>query len=234
MQGVLIGGKSYDLVSPRSKVRIPVLGPSDHGMEFKPGEGYNKRREVDITLGVVHWTGSENPVEVMYKTLRKRRLGVEYCISPHGVLYQFCDMMRVDTADAGSANKISWGVEIVNAGIRRANTLWREPRYRKVKMGPRHAYSTKIHGKKVNCWDFYPAQFETLCALNKLISDVVPTYSDEVSIAPGVIDWKNFCGAVGHYNISERKLDPGTEPMSNLRFFMKMGVLPTYMCKEPS
>lgn len=226
--GVIIGGKSYPLIHPLTKHPIPVFGPRDHGMEFKPGDGYNKRRRVAITLGVAHWTGSENAAETMFKVLNKRKLGVEYCISPMGSLYQFCDMMEVDTADAGHANKISWGVEVVNAGIRRPGNLWREPRGRN--LGPRYAYDTVIHGRKVRCWDYYPAQIATLCALNRLIADVVPTCGEAVCTEPGVIDWANFNGTVGHYNLTERKLDPGTEPMKNLAHFMKTGEIPN-MCK---
>jgi N-acetyl-anhydromuramyl-L-alanine amidase AmpD len=224
--GVIIAGNSYPLLHPLDNCPIPVFGPKDHGMEFKPGEGYNRERRVNITLGVIHWTGSENSVETMFSVLRKRSLGVEYCIDAYGSLYQFCDMVKVDTADAGAANKISWGVEVVNAGIRRAGEFWREPRYRKAKMGPRRGYDTVIHGKKIRCWDFYPAQFAAVCALTRLISDVVPTCSDKVCTVPGVIDWKNFNGTVGHYNLTQRKLDPGTAPMESLAEYMATGHLP--------
>jgi hypothetical protein len=226
-EGVLIDGKYHDLRHPITGFHIPVFGLEDHKMEFKPGDGHNKERTEDITLGVVHWTGSENALETMFRVLNGRDLGVEYAISPYGSLYQFCDMMRVDTADAGAANKISWGVEVVNAGIRRMNTLWREPRYRKIKMGPRHAYDTRIHDRKVRCWDFYPAQTATLCALNKLIADVVPSYGPAVSTQDGVIDFKSFVGAVGHLNVSRGKIDPGTLPMENLDHFMRTGELPS-------
>lgn len=224
--GVIIGGGNYELLHPKTNQPIPVFNWKDTGMEFKIGDGYNKRRTVDITLGVIHWTGSENSVETMFKVLNKRKLGVEYCISPYGSLYQFCDMMEVDTADAGAANKISWGVEIVNAGIRRPGTLWREPQYRKTKMGPRRGYDTNIHGRNVRCWDFYEEQTMTLFALNRLIHYVVPTYESNVCVAPIEIDWKNFKGAVGHYNITKKKLDPGTEPMRKLREFMDNELYP--------
>ena len=229
--GVIIGGRSYELIHPETGTPIPIFNWKDTGMEFKIGDGYNKRRKADITLGVIHWTGSENSVETMFKVLNKRKLGVEYCISPYGSLYQFCDMMEVDTADAGAANKISWGVEVVNAGIRSINTVWREPRYRKTKMGPRHPYETRIHGRNVKCWDFYKEQTMTLLALNSLIAEVVPTYESNVCIANEEINWREFKGAIGHFHITRRKLDPGTEPMKHLHGFMKYGILPGYICK---
>lgn len=224
--GVLVGGKIYPLVHPITGHPIPVFGPEDHKIEFHPGDGYNKKRVKDIDLGVFHWTGSENSVETMARTLRKRKLGVEFAISPMGSLYQFCDPTKVDTADAGIANSRSWGVEIVNAGIRRASTLWREPRYRKVKMGPREPYDTTIHGRKLRCWDFYPQQTITACALNLLLVGALPTYPKDVCTVPGEVAIKGpgaVVGAIGHYNITAKKLDPGTKLMGTLDAFMRTG-----------
>lgn len=227
MDGVRIGGKVYPLLHPLTQHPIPVFGPEDHGIRFDVGDGYNKARRKPIDLGVFHWTGSENSVETMANTLRKRKLGVEFAISPYGSLFQFCDMMEVDTADAGIANSRSWGVEIVNAGVRRASTLWREPRYRKTKMGPRHAYDTELHGRKLKCWDFYPIQKTTAFALNRLIADVVDTYPEDVCVTPGVVPrLHKVFGAVGHYNISAKKLDPGPQFMRELADFMRNGTLP--------
>lgn len=225
--GVLIGGKIYPLNHPITGHPIPVFGPKDHGFEFKAGDGYNKKRVKDIDLGVFHWTGSENAVETMVETLRKRSLGVEFAISPMGSLYQFCDPLEVDTADAGIANSRSWGVEMVNAGIRRAATLWMEPRQRKIKMGPRPSYDTVLHRKAIKCWDFYPVQTITACALNKLMVAALPTYTSDVCTVPGVIKLDNTVkGAIGHYNITDEKLDPGTRFMQHLAVFMKTGELP--------
>ncbi len=205
-------------------------------MEFHPGDGHNKRRMAALDLSVWHWTGSENALETMFRVLMKRKLGVEFAISPYGSLYQFCDPTKVDTADAGIANARSWGVEMVNAGIRRRSTLWREPRYRKIKMGPRDKYDCRIHGKKVRVWNFYTAQIITAFALNRLMSDVVGTYPANVATAPTVLDVKAKTngdrhtfdrhivqGAVGHYNVSRRKLDPGPLFMAQLSHYMKTG-----------
>jgi len=225
-EGILVGGKIYPLLHPITKHPIPVLGTQDHKIEFKPGDGYNKKRVKPIDLGVYHWTGSENQVETMVKVLRQRKLGVEFAISPYGVLYQFCDPMLVDTADAGIANSRSWGVEIVSAGIRRMNTLWMEPRARKPPMGPRPSYDTVLHGKKLKCYDFYPAQTATACALNKVMTEAIPGYAKDVCTVPGVVDLATVKGAIGHYNITNEKLDPGTQFMTHLAEFMKTGNLP--------
>lgn len=226
--GILVGGKIYPLNHPITGHPIPVFGPEDTGIRFEVGDGYNKKRVKEIDLGVFHWTGSENAVETMARVLRKRKLGVEFAISPYGSLYQFCDPLEVDTADAGIANSRSWGVEIVNAGIRRWKRLWREPRYRKVPMGPREKYDTRIHNRRVRCWDFYPVQTITACALNKVLVEAIDTYPANVCTEPGIIAIKGddvFKGAIGHYNVTRRKLDPGTKLMETLSEFMASGTL---------
>jgi len=223
--GITVGGEVYPICHPITGHPIPVFGPEDHGIRFEPGDGYNKKRKKPIDLGVFHWTGSENAVEIMVKTLRKRKLGVEFAISPMGSLYQFCDPVEVDTADAGIANSRSWGVEIVNAGIRRWKTAWREPRYRKVKMGPREKYDTRLHGRKLRCWDFYPVQTATACALNRVLACVIESYPIDVCTEPGVVSLDEVKGAIGHYNVTRKKLDPGTKLMETLAEFMASGKL---------
>jgi N-acetyl-anhydromuramyl-L-alanine amidase AmpD len=218
--GIVIDGKVWPLVHPITKHPIPVFGPEDHGMEFHPGDGYNKARRKPIDLVVWHWTGSENAPETMYKVLVSRKLGVEFAISSLGNVYQFCDPAKVDTADAGSVNARSIGVEIVNAGIRRVNTLWREPRNRKTKLGPREAYDTIIHGQKIRCWDFYPNQTEVACALASLFTDAIDTLPGVVAPGSDVLsqhDLDLFKGHCGHLQISAKKLDPGTQFLDNLR-----------------
>lgn len=232
-EGILIDGKYYDLRHPKTNIPIPVFGPEDHKMEFRVGEGWNKPRKEPIDLAVWHWTGSENAVETMYRVLNNRKLGVEFAISPLGSVFQFCDPAKVDTADAGWVNARSIGVEIVNAGVRRLNTLWREPRTRKPKLGPRMGYDTRIHGVKLRCWDFYPWQTYTALALAKVFSDAIPTLPARV--APGAsVDipaMKEFTGHCGHYHVSRKKTDPGTEFIKNLRTFFD-GELPDLSGQE--
>jgi len=232
LNGILIGGKCYSVLHPVTGTPIPVLGPQDHKIEFKVGEGYNKRRAVPIDLGVFHWTGDELPVENMARILGKMKLGVEFAIAPHGVLYQFCDPTVVNTADAGEANARSWGVEITNAGIRSMSTLWRAPQYKKIPMGPRDSYETVIHGKKVKCWDFYPEQKATAFALNVAMVRAIPTYYSEVCVTPGVVDLSATRGAIGHYNVTTNKLDPGTRFMNELAEFMEKDKIPESLLKK--
>jgi len=221
--GVLIRGKSIPLLHPITKHPINVFGPEDHNMEFKIGTGYNKRRRVDIRGGIIHWTGSENSVETMYRVLNNRKLGVEYCITPMGSLYYFCDPTKVDTADAGAANKFTWGVEMICAGLVQKKKPGKKFRPWKApgNMGPRTKYKTKIHGAKLTCRQMYPAQLQTLFARNALMVDNLPKYDEEVCTEPGVIDFKRFHGAMGHYNLKRGKTDPGPHTMEALARFMK-------------
>jgi hypothetical protein len=224
--GITVGGKLYPVLHPITGHPIPIFSPEDTGIQFEPGDGYNKKRVKDIDLGVFHWTGSENAVETMARVLRKRKLGVEFAISPYGSIYQFCDPLEVDTADAGIANSRSWGVEIVNAGIRRWKTMWREPRYRKVPMGPRKPFEMQLHGRKrkIRCWDFYTVQTISACALNRVLVEAIETYPSEVCTTPGVVTIKGenpVKGAIGHYNVTKKKLDPGTKLMETLSEFMQ-------------
>ena len=224
--GLTIGGKVYSVVHPITGHPVPVLGPEDHKVEFRPGDGYNKKRVKPIDLGVFHWTGSENSVDQMVRTLRQRKLGVKFAISPYGVIYQFCDPMEVDTADAGIVNSRSWGVEMVNAGFRRMSTLWREPRYRKPPMGPRTYQSVVMHGKKVTVYDFYPAQTQAAFALNSTLVAAIPTYSSAVCTESTVVDMTNVKGAVGHFHITDAKYDPGLPFMQELAAHMAASTKP--------
>ncbi len=225
-EGVLVGGELRDLRHPITGYPIPIFGPDDHGMEFEPGDGHNTHRVQDIDLGIFHWTGSENSLETMFRTLNKRGLGVFSAISPYGSLYTFADPLVVKGAHAGKVNPRAWGCEMVNAGIRRMSTLWREPRYRKVKMGAREKYDCRIHGRKVRIWDFYPAQKMTMFALNRLMVDAIDSYPAEVNTAPVVLPLTGddrVTGAAAHYNVNRRKLDCGPLPMAQLDHFMKTG-----------
>ncbi len=241
-KGVLVGGKFYPLLHPITQHPIPVFGAVEkgdgwlweHGMEFKIGEGYNKARVVPITLGVYHWTGSENPVETMFRVLNGRKLGIEFVITPLGSLYQMCDPLRVDTADAGAANKISFGCEMINQGLRQWYNpkKWKTPRAQSrsgFDLGPRMSYETEIHGRKKRIYDFYPQQTVTACALNELMVEAIPSYTDAVCTEPGVMDWRHFNGAVGHLNLKTSKTDPGTRLMGNLDHFMRTGTLPNHL-----
>lgn len=204
------------VLHPLTKHPIPCFGPDDHGMEFKVGVGHNRRRRAKITGGVVHYTGSENPVETMFRVLNGRELGVETAITPMGSLFWFCDALEVDTADAGGANKKTWGVECISTGmIKPGKRLKRIPH-----MPPRERYKARIHGKWRNYVKLYPAQQQTLNALNAVMVDAIPTCGEDVCTMPGVINFKNFKGTIAHYNVKRTKTDVDPFTMTALDFHM--------------
>ncbi len=215
-EGIVLAGGIHPLLHPITKHPIPVFGPADTGMEFKIGTGYNKRRRVPLRAGIIHWTGSENPVETMFRVLNRRKLGVEFAITALGNVYQFCDPTEVDTADAGAANKFSWGVEMVCAGLVQKGKRVKPPQH----MPQRTRYKTEIHGRKLTCRQMYPAQLQSLFALNALMVDNVDEYEEWVCVDPGVINFKRFRGAMGHYNLKRGKTDPGPHTMAELQRFM--------------
>jgi hypothetical protein len=89
-------------------------------------------------------------------------------------------------------------------------------------------YETEIHGRKVRMWGLYPQQVALMCALNQVMVEAIPTYGADVCTEPGVIDFKNFSGAMAHYNVSRKKVDIGTVPMAQLDHFMRTGQMPEF------
>lgn len=130
---------------------VPVLNWAQHGLVF-PGLAPRKRTDV-VTL---HWTGAENPAEVMFANLRKRGLSVHFFIGHKGDVWQFNDA-DANAAHASGMNARAVGIEIQNrangerlqSGIQRA--LIRET----------------IHGRDVTYTLFTPAQIHaalSVCA----------------------------------------------------------------------
>lgn len=206
-----------------------VLTWHDHGVEFRAGEGFNKRRRSTIDLCVWHWSGGENEPLTMVRTLRKRKLGIEFAIGSTGVVYQFCDPMRVDTADAGPVNARSVGVEVINYGVRsfsREDDAFRAGGLLIPKRGVGRTRSEHtIHGRRHTVASFYPAQIAAAQALADALSRALPI-PPQVPLDDSrnwVIDHAlsadalgAFSGHVGHYHVSKRKLDPGPQFMREL------------------
>ena len=218
--GIQVNGKVFAVCHPDTRHPIPVLAWNDAAgsirvPEFKAGDGFNKKRTHDIELVVWHWTGGEREPDAMAEVLRKRKLGVEFAISRLGVIFQFCDPAYVDTADAGTVNYRSVGVEMVSYGYRRF--LRMVPKLGKDRL----IYDADTHGRVVKTARFYAHQVTSACALADALSDAlgVPRETPDADgvYAPALArDGTRFKGHVGHYHVSKRKRDPGPMFMDEL------------------
>jgi hypothetical protein len=219
MNGIMIGGVIHPL---KTSAGVPVQvrrwndGQLPVVPEFKAGDGYNKKRFKPIDLFVFHWTGGENDPIPMAETLRKRSLGVEFAISRSGTVYQYCDPLVVDTADAGIVNSRSAGCEMIcygYAGMMGAPKLGKD----------RELYVADTHGKAVKTAKFYPAQIQAAIALADAFSTAVPAVQRKVppaalKTAMSQVDLDQFKGYIGHYQITTNKRDPGPDLMDQLRY----------------
>ena len=205
----------FDVTHPISGHPVPVFDWHDHGIEFTPGDGHNKARLKPADLFVWHWTGGESEPDRMAKYLRKRTLGVEFAISRFGNIFQFCDPVEVDTADAGIVNSRSWGCEVINFGFRRWHKGFLTPKLGK----DRGLYQTVLNGKIRKFAKFYPWQIQSAIAL----ADAVSAASEIPATVPANCDvmtrgqLASFSGHVSHSNVSARKSDCGPELINALR-----------------
>jgi len=228
--GICVGGKIYPVINPVTGKEVPVRrwndGLTPKVPEFKAGDGYNKKRLQPIDLFVFHWTGGEQDPIPMCETLRARKLGVEFAISRSGTIYQFCDPMEVDTADAGFVNSRSAGCEIINYGYSGQFTI--DPvRAIKVPVVPKIAkdrptYQATVHGRTVTTAEFYPCQTEAALGLANAFAQAVPACVRKVPPANCTTEipkenLKFFKGFIGHYHITVDKRDPGTQLIDRLR-----------------
>lgn len=220
---IIVGGHAVPLRVAGERTPI-VLTWRDHGISFAPGQGWNKRRKQQIDLVVWHWTGGEGEPPAVAKVLKNRGYGVEFAIARTGVIYQFCDPLLVDTADAGSVNARSVGVEIVSYGMRSRTPGWKPPRAG----AGRPVRKVAIHGVRCEVAAFHPEQLAAARALADGLSRglgiprKVPTTREGVVtsklLSPGEL--AQFKGHIGHYHCSRQKCDPGPEFMAELnRFF---------------
>jgi hypothetical protein len=208
----IIGGKNIPCFAPVSTWH-------EHGIEFIAGQGHNKRRLQDIDLVVWHTTGGEGRPSTMAATLTRRKLGIEFAIDRNGLIWQFCDPLAVDTADAGAVNPRSVGVEIVNYLYRRKRSdIPRSGRNRPI-------YETAIRGRPIKLAHCTPAQISASIALAESLSTglriprLVPMDGDffvsQRTLEPGEIE--SFTGHLGHFHLSKNKIDPGFDVLEALR-----------------
>jgi hypothetical protein len=159
----------------------------------------------------------------MVKTLQARKLGIEFAIGRDGMIYQFCDPAKVDTADAGILNSRSCGVEIVNYGYKAQRGAL--GRVLSVPLVPRlgrdrPTYGAAAHGLELLTARFYPAQLDAACALAGALSTglgiprAVPPPGCDQAVLPDVLTYR---GHLAHSHITAEKRDCGPELLRALR-----------------
>lgn len=222
MGTIIIGEKEHSIFGP-SRLWTKT------GIEIKPGAGARKRVD-PIELVVWHYTAGEGSARALYNTMRSRKLGVEFFIDRDGTVWQFCDPIRVDTFDAGIANRRSVGVEIACYGTRK--NVEAIP----TKGRDRRTYIDTVHGKSIVFAHFYPAQIAAAISLAFALSDAlsiplwVPVRNGE--LLRGVLtptELAEFFGHIGHYHITTRKVDPGTALLDAFRTLFMSGLRETYV-----
>jgi hypothetical protein len=206
--GLIIGGN----VVPCD---MPVHNWTDHGLQFKVGQGARRRfKKTAIDLFVWHWTGGLGGIKALFRVLEQRDLGVEFFIDD-GAIYQFADPIAVDTFDAGKFNPRSIGCEIQNWGFVGKG---RPP----PKSDPREMYNTRMNGKPRQFARFAPEDIRAAMALGIACSAAIPTLPAMIPVGQdgrlfrdfiggaGRGSWmENVQGHIGHYMINAAKSDPG-------------------------
>ncbi len=187
----------------------PVEDWQTHGMKFVPPKGCRARKEKPRMI-VLHWTGSENKAEQVFRTLNSRELGV-HLVTQGTRVVQLCDLDLV-ALHAGVANEGSIGIENRNRG--------RPP------SSPGHirAVSTSlIHGQRMLTLDFTKDEVATIASLVTVMCDhfgiekVIPGRGSEphdaVLTRAELARWN---GVLGHYQVSIAKTDPGSALLRSL------------------
>jgi len=175
-------------------------------MNFVPGRGAS-HRVCPVDLIVLHWTGGEGDSISVNATLQKRRLGVDFVVDGKGMIVQYANPQKHATMHCGKQNHRSIGIEIVNYGFRSS------PEKIPVKGRDRGIITDIIHHKHISFACFRQSQKESVLALVQFLCQkfdiplVAPAWNTVIQ-TPVLLD---FRGIVGHFHLSLKKVDPGTE-----------------------
>lgn len=211
---IILDGQKYPVRLDKAQVRTW----HDHGMSFV-GKKNTWRRVKTPNLVILHWTGGENSADTTYHTLLQRSLGVTFCISRSGDIYQFLDPVQYDPRDTdGEMGLRSISIEITNYGFRMPRqVIPSRGRVRPIDM-------EFIHGQKVPCARFFPIQIFSVAVLLKTLCSVLsiplafPREKDG-SLALRLLrpeERRTFRGVIGHFHKTTNKFDPGFDLLRRL------------------
>jgi hypothetical protein len=214
--GIIIGGEKVG-----QQLYCPMITTyrDDPSIETKPSHRA-RRRNTEINMIVLHWTGGEGSAERVIRVLKEKSLSVEFIIDSSGFIFQTCDPLLVGCYHAGRFNRRSIGIEVVNYGFKwPPSKKWNLFKLSK-KGKERLVYNTTINGKSVYLADFNLKQsysiLRLLSMLTGKIKSIPVTVPSDLYNAMTSEEADSFRGICGHYHLSKRKLDPGTNIMQTI------------------
>jgi N-acetyl-anhydromuramyl-L-alanine amidase AmpD len=182
---------------------------------------------------VVHFDQSYTSAHCFKVLHDVRGLSVQLMLDLDGTIYQTCDL-RERARHAGGANDRSIGVEIAHPGflseaVQAAygddGRLRLPAGIQRGALGPgpfkparRQPVAGTIQGREVRMYDFTAAQYKALVKLTAALHRIFPKIAldvprgDDGAIIPRVLsreELRDFSGLLGHYHVSQAKLDPG-------------------------
>lgn len=182
------------------------------------------RRTEPIRYGVLHHQAGEGKAKQTYNVLNKREkpnspgefyyLSVHFEIDQYGVITQMADLDTV-CHQAGGVNNESWGVEIASIGCGDPSNVY-----------PREKYTDTVNGvTRHDFLKFYRAQIESALRLCFFVNTllglplVIPADASGVRAVRSVLpkdQLEKFKGILGHYMLTEKKIDPSPHLLDEL------------------
>lgn len=169
----------------------------------------SRRRNQLIKQIVLHYDVSFNAVNTR-EILERRGLSYNFLIDgdDNATIYQTHNPTTHVCFHAGPVNNYSLGICINNPADPKYQDQDAQRRGRK-----REVREDIIHGNDVKLLSFFEEQLNKTSLLVDLLGDAfkIPKdfpYDEDGNIIKKVIDFENFSGIMGHYHISDSKIDP--------------------------
>ena len=207
--GIFIGPQCYELERP---VRVFADDDNIAGLS-------GRQRAEEITQLVLHYDVTFSSSSTL-NVLRQRGLSYHFLIDgdEEATVFQISNPTLKVAFHAGSVNNYSLGVCLNNP----AETKYQDQDAQR--RGRRRGTKTdRIHGRSVTLLDFFPEQIEATNEVCSLLCDVLdirqkmPTTNDDKPLKK-VVEDLSFGGVVGHYHVSESKIDPAPLNWNALKF----------------